>query len=35
MYCSIEEAWGNNFGGNEKSSQNVEPFEDLKQKKKN
>ena len=35
MYCSIEEAWGNNFGNSSNSSQNNEHFEDFKQKKKN
>ena len=37
MYCSIEEAWGNNFGNtsNINQSQSNENFEDFKQKKKN
>ena len=37
MYCSIEEAWGNNFGNtsNINQPQSNEHFEDFKQKKKN
>ena len=36
MYCSIEEAWGNNFGNtsNINQPQSNEHFEDFKQKKK-
>jgi flagellar biosynthesis GTPase FlhF len=37
MYCSIEEAWGNNFGNssNTNPTQGNEHFEDFKEKKKN